>query len=43
MNFLICLFAGSGKKFVWNDFQVENYGSSDKNKLILKIMDKDSL
>jgi len=35
----MCLFAGSGKNTVWNEkfiFQVENYGSSDKNKLILK-------
>ncbi|GAU31119.1 hypothetical protein TSUD_212260 [Trifolium subterraneum] len=36
---------GRGRNHVWDEkfiFKVENHGSSDKNKLIFKIMDKDT-
>ena len=37
--------AGRGRNHVWDEifmFKVENNASNDKNKVILKIMDKDS-
>jgi hypothetical protein len=40
------VYAGRGRNHFWDEkfiFKVENHGSSDKNKLIFKIMDKDTI
>jgi hypothetical protein len=40
------VYTGRGRNHLWDEkfiFKVENHGSSDKNTLIFKIMDKDTI